>query len=75
MATLQEDRQRVLAMSVAELETLFEELSNVDVEMAWGGKNKGHETIQQRFSCWRKGTPRIDIETEILQRIDHLKGH
>lgn len=74
MTTLAQDRNLVLNMSFKELETLFSELSTIRVEMAFGGKHKGHETIQQRFYCWRKGTPRVDIETEIQRRMATLSG-
>lgn len=46
--------------SLEELQEIFDQLPGT--EMAWGGKNKGKETIQEHFWLWRKGTARERIE-------------
>lgn len=50
--------------SVAQLCEIEHRMYSIDVAVAFGGKNKGHETIQQRYWCWHKGTPRYQIEDE-----------
>lgn len=64
--TLSEDRVAFESADVATLQQIWDGLWKIPVEMAWGGENMGHETIQARYLCWRKGTARIDIETEIM---------
>ena len=64
--TIDEERESFESAGTLTLQEIWNGLSQVPVAMAWGGKNVGRETIQERYLCWRKGTPRIDIETEIL---------
>lgn len=48
--------------TLQQLEVVWNNLYQVDVEIAEGGKNMGHETIQAHYWLWRKGTPRYVIE-------------
>lgn len=64
--TLNEDRRAFEAANVPALQQIWDGLWQVPVEIALGGENMGHETIQERYLCWRKGTPRTKIEQEIM---------
>lgn len=64
--TIAEDRDAFEYADVPTLQKIWDSLWKVPVEIALDGKNLGHETIQERYLYWRKGTPRVDIEQEIM---------
>lgn len=66
MPTLTEDRDTFEYADVPTLRKIWDGLWSVPVEIALGGEHMGYETIQERYLCWRKGTPRVTIEQEIM---------
>lgn len=74
MSTLLEDKEMLTELSIdmkqgstgakSQLIEYYRKFcQEVPVSMAYGGKNKGHETIQKRFLRWRKGTIANNIYT------------
>lgn len=66
--TLKQDMKRLQGMNHEQQHAAWLELQQVPVKMAYSGVNAGHETIQERFYGWRKGTPRIYIEEWFVSR-------
>lgn len=75
MGTLRDDARELNNCSRERLKKYWEDFckNGPSVEMAWSGKNKGHETIQQRWMKWRKGTRVHDIEIWLAVNIEKRK--
>lgn len=73
MPTLDDMGEYLSVATLEQLQEAYAEFQHVPVAMAWGGKNKGLETIQHRFMQWRKGTPAETIERWFAENIEIVR--